>query len=317
MMSNTFKPYGYIYITINTINFKTYVGQHKNGKHDTNYYGSGIRITKALNKYGRSNFLNIILCWCYSKCGLDYAEKFYIAYYRKLGKATYNLADGGEGTAGIHLYGKRNGFYGKHHSQQAKRIMSQKAHLRTGSKNGFYGKTFDEDTKKKISRLGWHHSREDKIKVARKEMRGKRVICKYCGKEFLSRMEYLEHIKKEHQQDIKKQIHNHIMNMNTLEFMCPYCGKIIHSKGNFNEHINSVHLGKHKYKPYYVKVINHNNHNIYYLANKSELKNMFNYSTTKVAIKYINKGIISNKNSKMYNCELVKISKKDYLEHIN
>ena len=47
---------GYIYKTTNLINGKIYIGQHKSSSFDTNYYGSGKLLIKALKKYGKENF---------------------------------------------------------------------------------------------------------------------------------------------------------------------------------------------------------------------------------------------------------------------
>jgi group I intron endonuclease len=50
----------YIYRTTNKINGKQYVGSH-HGKIDDNYYGSGVLILKAIEKYGSENFVKEIL----------------------------------------------------------------------------------------------------------------------------------------------------------------------------------------------------------------------------------------------------------------
>lgn len=60
--------------------------------------GSGILITRAKQKYGIENFKKEIL---YSRIQYketaDDMEKFAIAKERALGKAEYNIADGGQG----------------------------------------------------------------------------------------------------------------------------------------------------------------------------------------------------------------------------
>jgi len=54
-----------IYLTVNLINNKFYIGQTIT--QDRNYLGSGILITKAIKKYGRDNFKRIILRQCSSQ----------------------------------------------------------------------------------------------------------------------------------------------------------------------------------------------------------------------------------------------------------
>lgn len=50
--------YGFIYITTNHINGKQYIGQRKYDKKEKwkNYLGSGIILTRAIEKYGKENF---------------------------------------------------------------------------------------------------------------------------------------------------------------------------------------------------------------------------------------------------------------------
>ena len=53
--------YGYIYLTINTINKRMYIGKKQSEQYDPTYYGSGKVIKQAIQKYGIENFNNVIL----------------------------------------------------------------------------------------------------------------------------------------------------------------------------------------------------------------------------------------------------------------
>lgn len=95
--------YGYIYLIVNNINGKTYVGQHicKTILKDDGYMGSGKIIKQAIRKYGIGNFEKFLIQYCDSKEELNKQEIFWIAEYRSRGKAEYNIADGGGGTSGV------------------------------------------------------------------------------------------------------------------------------------------------------------------------------------------------------------------------
>lgn len=90
--------YMYIYKTTNLLNNKTYIGKTKH-QYDPNYYGSGIHIKRAINKYGKENFKLEIIVYAKDKCKLDELERKYIKEYReKFGKnSLYNITDGGDG----------------------------------------------------------------------------------------------------------------------------------------------------------------------------------------------------------------------------
>lgn len=67
--------YGYIYKTINLINNKIYVGQHKCNVFEPDVYiGSGTLLRRAIQKYGTENFKNELLCECFSQQELDDQE---------------------------------------------------------------------------------------------------------------------------------------------------------------------------------------------------------------------------------------------------
>ena len=91
----------YIYRITNLINGKTYIGQHKYKKLNDSYMGSGVYLAKAKKKYGIENFKKEILVFgIVGKDFIDLLEKEYIKFYRSIGKAEYNITDGGEGNGG-------------------------------------------------------------------------------------------------------------------------------------------------------------------------------------------------------------------------
>ena len=67
--------YYYIYLITNKINGKQYIGQHY-GELEDSYFGSGVLITKAIEKYGivrgiGKGGIRIFKCNPFSKGGYD------------------------------------------------------------------------------------------------------------------------------------------------------------------------------------------------------------------------------------------------------
>lgn len=94
------KMYGFIYITTNHINGKQYIGQRKYDKQNKwkDYLGSGIILSKAIDKYGIENFSKEIIEECNSKKELNEREKYWITYYNAVNSEHfYNIASGGDG----------------------------------------------------------------------------------------------------------------------------------------------------------------------------------------------------------------------------
>lgn len=88
--------YGYIYKTTNLLNGKIYVGQKKAKEMNKKYYGSGVLIKKAIEKYGKECFSVELIDFAMSADDLDFLEVKYIKELKaKHEYGNYNIADGG------------------------------------------------------------------------------------------------------------------------------------------------------------------------------------------------------------------------------
>lgn len=160
--------YGYIYLILNKINGKTYIGQHKSSKEwfEDDYMGSGKLIKYAFQKNGKSNFEKFLIQYCTTFEELNNAEKFWIDYYRKLGKAEYNLASGG--SAGWGGWNK-----GKKMPPESLEVRQKRSLSHLGKSSGMKGKTpwnkgkkgvqkISEETRMKLSKI--HKGKSNKNK---------------------------------------------------------------------------------------------------------------------------------------------------------
>lgn len=123
------KPYGFIYMTINLINNKKYIGQKKideNYKWKT-YLGSGGALKKSVAKYGKKNFKRVVIAEASNAEELNELEIEYINKHDAVSnREFYNLAAGGG--AWPVMIGKENPFYGKTHSLEVIKKI-QKANI--------------------------------------------------------------------------------------------------------------------------------------------------------------------------------------------
>lgn len=194
-----------IYKITNLINGKTYIGQHKYKKLDDSYMGSGKHLKSAKAKYGIENFKKEILVFgIVRKDFVDLLEKEYIKFYRSIGKAEYNIADGGTGGSmpginkgkvpwnkGIPMSNEQKmklskANKGRKLSEEQKRKMSEADKGRTPWNKGKKCKSLSEETKRKISEsekgrkfseeqkrkiseanTGKHHTEETKMKLSK------------------------------------------------------------------------------------------------------------------------------------------------------
>ena len=175
---------GVIYKITNALNGKCYVGQTRqklnrrlNG-HKSNKGKSAI--DAAIKKYGWENFTVAVIEECPVE-QLDEREMFWIAALNTKIPNGYNLTDGGlcnsnpseETRAKISAHhadfsGEKNGFYGKHHSEEARAKMS-------AAKKGKSHKPHSPETRAKISasskgkhsqNRGRKHTTETRAKIA-------------------------------------------------------------------------------------------------------------------------------------------------------
>lgn len=147
----------YIYEITNIVNGKNYIGQHKYKTLDDDYMGSGKYLAKAKLKYGIENFVKRIIEYgIETREEADKREIFWIAEYKKIGKAEYNISKGGGTLPSFSEYSieKQN---------QIKKNMSK---AQTGRK----------------------HTEATKIKMSHNMIntKGKKVICAESGDIFVS-----------------------------------------------------------------------------------------------------------------------------------
>jgi hypothetical protein len=101
------KKYHFTYRTTNLINGRYYLGMHSTNCLNDGYLGSGTRLYRELNKYGRDNFKLEILEYFETREGVIKAEKSLITEQDLNNENCLNLKLGGNG--GFTLEQTRNG----------------------------------------------------------------------------------------------------------------------------------------------------------------------------------------------------------------
>lgn len=91
------KKYHFIYKTINQVNNKFYIGVHSTNNLEDEYLGSGLRLWRAIRKYGKSNFKKEILEYHPSREELMQREKELVNEELLKDLLCMNLKPGGSG----------------------------------------------------------------------------------------------------------------------------------------------------------------------------------------------------------------------------
>jgi group I intron endonuclease len=156
--------FGIVYKITNLITGRIYVGKTE---HDCpEYFGSGIAINYAINKYGKDHFNKVIIDIAYDLEDLNNKEKFWIKFYDSRNpKIGYNVTEGGDGCK--HWKGKKGNLhprFGKTCSEEHKQKVSETKK----------GKCLSEEHKRKVGRKGEKHhnygkhlSEEQKLKISK------------------------------------------------------------------------------------------------------------------------------------------------------
>lgn len=145
------KTFHFVYLTVNLVNGKKYIGDHSTNNLNDGYIGSGRPYFKnALNQYGKENFKCEILEFFDSKEHSFNAQEKYIKQYNTLVPNGYNISPKG----GLRVKGC--------HSEETKKKISVS---NTGKKRS-------EEVRKQNGNIhrGMIHNKEtiEKIKIALK-----------------------------------------------------------------------------------------------------------------------------------------------------
>lgn len=124
-----------IYSIRNLINNKIYIGKTINDRDD--YFGSGLLINRAIEKYGKENFSKEILEEVFSVETLNDREKYWIDEYNSTDlRIGYNIGKGGDG----------GDLFTNHPDKEE--IRKKCSH--PGESNGMFGRKHTDDTRRKM-----------------------------------------------------------------------------------------------------------------------------------------------------------------------
>lgn len=144
-----------LYKIVNSFNSEFYIGVHETNNPYDGYMGSGVRIERAIKKYGRTNFSKEILA-IYDVSEEAYLiEKWLLSFCRQ-NVECLNLSDGGIGGAN---------FKGRNHTAESKAATGRAVAARIQSEAERRKRS--ESTKRRYAEFGRQsHSLESKKKIS-------------------------------------------------------------------------------------------------------------------------------------------------------
>lgn len=177
--------YYLMYVTVNKINKRFYIGVHSTNKVNDGYLGSGWLLKKAIRKYGKQQFVRCILRF-FENAELMYEEEGKIVdedFFKKYKRMTYNRELGGRG--GHRIWTKKS---------RDKMSKSQKNRFANGAKawnDGLSGdpssSNYDERLKLSGEKISKNHA---DVSGNKNPMANKNI------KDYMTPEAYLEHNRK-------------------------------------------------------------------------------------------------------------------------
>ena len=167
----------FLYIHINKINGKVYIGwscnpQHRWGKNGIGYKGHKY-FWNAIQKYGWDNFYHIIICQSSNEELIKQLEIEYIALYNSDNQEHgYNITKGGEGYnrgKGSNLPGYRKKRYQE--NPEHFRQLSNKYHLQNKERDNICSLAYYYEHKddRSIKMKKWNDENKERVKAYQKE----------------------------------------------------------------------------------------------------------------------------------------------------
>lgn len=169
----------YVYVIVNKINLKLYFGSHSwDGEGlDKNYYGSGKIIKRAVEKYGKDNFIVYPIKFYDTVEECRKAEEELLTKYDISNNPyCYNIKNGAVGWTSEDVKGKNNPmygkrgkdapWYGKHLSEEHRKNLSQ----------ALKGRTFSEEHRKNLVQARKGRTLSEKQKEALLQARNYKKI---------------------------------------------------------------------------------------------------------------------------------------------